>query len=174
MAPNTLTKTSHGMSLSALPGGAQAAGGRRVIGAVNGWNPSQSLDVTAVFEFRRGAGGGGGRFNPEGLYGVPYEKVPGNISGMTLQVTRYDLYSDLMEEAFGTPRLDMLSKQINAFSASEDWQVPDADGGVRENYKRNYLGLWFSNIGRQYSADGQRTVNVNASIEYTYTQLVRA
>lgn len=167
-APNTKSITNHGMSLSATSGGVQALGGSRIVGAVNGWNPGQSLGVSEVFGFGQSPG------NPGQLYGVPYEKVPGNVGGMTISVNRYDLYTDLMEEAFGTATLDMLSKQINAFVAAENWQVPDANGGVQETYKKEYQGVWFSNIGRSYSATGDRLSNVSGTLEYTYTRLIRS
>ena len=77
-----------------------------------------------------------------------------------------------MEEAFGTyvgdgtrKSLSMLTQQDRPFRVYEQWRFPDDQGGSTE--KTLYRGCWFSNIGKNYRSDGDRIVNVNATLEYT-------
>jgi hypothetical protein len=96
------------------------------------------------------------------------EKIPGNVTGQTIAVQRYDLYVRRMEVAFGTPDVMMLSTQDTPFSVVERWQYPD---GSIETLQ--YTGCWFSNIGKNYRSDGDRIVNVNATLEYVKRELVQ-
>lgn len=152
--PNTRTQTSHPLVILAngIP-----------IGAINQWQPEMTLDVNPVFEFGSFTGPYGGSF------GQPYEKVPGNLGGMTIRVQRYDIYSQQMERAFGTASLDMLSNDpgqsetTGLFTLRERWATPRQ----ADRYAIQYEGCWFSNIGRTYSTTDNRIVNVNATIEYT-------
>jgi hypothetical protein len=147
--PVTVTQLNHSLTLRTDNG--------LTIGAVNGWNPTQNRTITAVYGF--------GTFEQPGPYGAqsgePYEKCPGNIGGQTIGVTRYDLYTRKMEQAFGTPDLTMLSNQQVAFEAREFWRFPDNTIEVFA-----YQGCWFSNLGRNHAATGDRIVNVNATLEY--------
>lgn len=152
--PETLIRTSHALTI-------------RVngisVGLVNGWNPTQSKTITPAFQI--------GTFVGDTPSGEPVEKVPGNITGMTIAVQRYDLYTIKMEEAFGTylgdgskKSLSMLTQQDSPFELREQWRFPDDPGGSEGVI---YQRCWFSNIGKNYRADGDRIVNVNATIEYT-------
>ena len=148
--PTTVTKLNHSLTLRTANG--------ITIGAVNGWNPQQNRTITPVFGF--------GTFEQPGPYGAqsgePYEKCPGNLGGQTVGISRYDLFTRPMEDAFGTPDLTMLSNQQTAISVREFWRFPDNTFEVFE-----YQGCWFSNIGRNHSSTGDRIVNVNATLEYT-------
>lgn len=153
--PNTRTQTSHAMTIHAKGS---------MIGAINEWNPEQTMGTTEVFEFGQVTGPYGHQF------GTPYEKVPGNISGQTIRVRRYDIYTAQMESAFGTINLEMLSSDPGMANGGtghldlrESWHTP---GGAND-YTVLYKGCWFSNIGRTHSTTGDRIVNVNATIEYT-------
>lgn len=135
-----------------------------MVGAINEWNPEQSLAVTAVYEFGQVTGPYGHEF------GAPYEKVPGNIGGQTIAVRRYDIFSAQMEQAFGTTDLTMLSSDpgtanggTGQLDVRERWTTP----GNANNYDDVYLGCWFSRIGRTLSTTNDRIVNVNATLEYT-------
>jgi hypothetical protein len=126
-------------------------------------------DVTALYELNndvsaltRGGGPNGTALNYSTKSGEPYEKVPGNVTGMSIDVQRYDIYTLQMELVFGTPRLDMLSNQRNALEVTESWTRPD-----NTTYVDQYRGVWFSNLGRTLSSTGDRVVNVNATLEYT-------
>lgn len=151
--PQTLVRSSHSLTIRA--NGVS-------IGLINGWNPTISRTITPVYEIRQRTSGD------------PLEKIPGNVTGQTIAIQRYDLYKGRMETAFGTPDLMMLSLQDAAFEVLERWVFPSSPqvGGGTEVIK--YGGCWFSNIGRNYRSDGDRIVNVNATLEYTVRTLVQA
>lgn len=152
--PNTNTMTSHPLAIKA---------NGEFIGAVNQWSPEMSMDVNPVYEFGSFTGPYGG------LFGQPYEMVPGNMTNLTIRVQRYDLYPLQMERAFGTTSLDMLSRdpgvpgQSGQFSLRERWSAPNAADG----FIIVYDGCWFTNIGRTISSTDNRIINVNASIVFT-------
>ena len=149
--PQTLVRTSH--SLTIRSNGVS-------IGLVNGWNPTISRTITPIYEIKTRTSGD------------PLEKVPGNVTGQTIAVQRYDLYTERMEQAFGTRDLMMLSLQDAPFQVIERWQFPTNVGGGIEIIR--YTGCWFSNIGKNYRSDGDRIVNVNATLEYVTRELVQA
>ena len=149
--PNTLVRTSHSLTIRA---------NGTTIGLINGWNPTLSRTITPIYEINTRTSGD------------PLEKVPGNVTGLTIAVQRYDLYSSRMESAFGTPDIMMLSTQDNPFDVLERWRAPDNQGGGIEIIR--YSGCWFSNIGKNYRSDGDRIVNVNATLEYVRRELVQA
>lgn len=140
--PNTTVRTSHAVSI-------RVAG--ITIGQIQTWNPTQSRPATPTYELNSITSG------------EVYENVPGNMSGLTVNVTRYDLFNKRMEQAWG-PKFSivMLSDQRNPFSVVEKWINPD--GVVFTNI---YQGCWFTSLGRTLSATGDRIVNVNASLVYT-------
>lgn len=147
--PNTVTQLSHAMAI-------KAAG--RTIGAINEWNPKINRTITELQEF------GVVLTTYAERPGEPFEKVPGNVSGMQIEVRRYDIYTEQMEIAFGTPDITMLSAQTTAFDVQELWTRPSNTG----RYFILYLGCWFSNIGRTITSTGDRVVNVNATLDYTH------
>lgn len=160
--PNTQTQTSHAITIHA---------NGQMIGAINAWNPSQQMDVAAVFEFGQVTGPYGHQF------GTPYEKVPQNITAMSIEIQRYDIYTSRMEEVFGTANLEMLSSDpgmanggTGLFDVRERWTTP----GGTNNYVVIYKGCWFTNIGRNHSTTGDRIVNVNATLEYTQKVITAA
>lgn len=133
----------------------------QVIGATFEWSPTQQRTATPVYEFgfvTAGAGGAGQITGP----GEPYEQVPGNVTGLTITLNRYDLYTAPMETAWGTADLTMLSKQDRALEVQEFTLRPDntADTWI-------YKGCWFTQIGRRHSATtADRIVMVNASLAF--------
>lgn len=154
--PNTKTQTAHAITIHA---------NGQLIGAINEWSPKQSMEVNAVYEF-------GNRTGPYGSdRGAPYEKIPGNITGQTIDVTRYDIYTAQMENAFGLgASLDMLSSDpgmadggTGHLDIREHWHTP----GGADDYVIIYWGCWFSSVGRTIRTTGDRIINVNATIEYT-------
>jgi hypothetical protein len=140
--PETLARTAH--SLSILYNGVR-------LGLIQGWNPQQSRDVTPIYEL-----------NVE-TSGLPLENIPGNVRGLTIGITRYDLWTQRMEQVFGTFDLSMLSNQQSPFSVVEEWSKPD---GTKETWE--YSGCWFTNIGRSLKSDDNRIVQVSASLTYVY------
>jgi len=153
--PNTVAQLSHAMVIRA-----SGAGGNATIGAVNQWSPRHDRALQDLHEFGQTTAAPFGRYaqNP----GEPFEVVPGNITGMQIDVARWDLYVDQMETAFLTPDLTMLSNQFDSFTLREIWTAPAATN----NYAKLYQGAWFGNIGRTIDAKGDRSINVNAQIRY--------
>jgi hypothetical protein len=141
-----------------------------MIGAVSEWSPEHSLDIAAVYEFGQVTGPYGHEF------GAPYEKVPQNISGQTISISRYDIYTAQMESVFGTVDLQMLSSDPGMANGGtghldlrETWHTP----GGTNNYSILYQGCWFSRIGRTMSASGDRIINVGATVEWTQRRRVK-
>lgn len=154
--PVTKVQTSHALTIRR--NGA-------VIGAINGWNPRQSRDVQQVYEF---SGGPGEFTGGNGGNGSPFDNVPQNQGGMTVDITRYDLYTTRMKTAFGTADLTMLNNQNEPFDVEEVWKSPDG----QNNYRRVYKGCWFTQMGQQFSADQNRTVMTSATLVYLYVDEV--
>lgn len=146
--PNTLAQLSHAFAL-------RVAG--LTIGALNEWNPRINRTLTDLYEF--GPVTGPYAQNP----GEPFEVVPGNVSGMQVDVRRWDLFSDQFETAFQTPDLTMLSNQFDPISGREVWTTP---GGLND-YVRIYGGCWWQDIGQTIDAKGDRTINVGGTLRFT-------
>jgi len=145
--PNTLIRTSHAISIMA---------DKTVIGQIQTWAPNQSRTITPTYQL-----------DPKSS-GTVFENVPGNITGLTIQVARYDLFAKKMEEVWGTVRvLWMLSDQLNPLSITEKWTRYD---GASEAYE--YEGCYFSQLGRNMQAQGDRIVMVNATLNYVKVRLL--
>ena len=146
--PVTSAQLSHALAIDV---------GGVIVGAINEWNPRQTRTITELYEF--------GQITAEfqQAAGDPFEKVPGNISGMQISVRRYDIYIQQMETAFRTPDLTMLSRQDESFQCREIWDSPDS----ASNFTNIYVGCWFSDLGRTLSSTGDRLVNVSATLDYT-------
>lgn len=151
--PSTTSQLTHALTIRSQTG--------QTIGAINEWNPRQTRTITELYEFGQVTPGTGG-VEPGGP-GEPYEKVPGNISGMEIAIRRYDIYTTQMEVAFGTDDLAMLSRQFEPFSVRESWTSPEG----ANNYSAIYDGCWFSDLGRTLDSKGDRIVNVSATLQYT-------
>jgi hypothetical protein len=147
--PNTVAQLSHAVTIRA---------NGQTVGAINEWSPRHTRAVTELYELADGTTGG---FAPG--VGVPFEKVPGNISGMTVEVRRYDIYPQQMEQAFTVADLTMLSNQNDPFECRETWTTPNNANG----YFNRYQGCWFSDLGRTLSATADRVINVNATLQWT-------
>lgn len=129
----------------------------RVIGLINSWNVQSSKQVTPIYELNKETSG------------LPYENVPGNVQNLTMNVQRYDLWTQRMEDVIGGPNpLDMLSSQKSPFQVKETWERPD---GTVEAWE--YQGCWFESIGRNFSSSDQRVVNVNATIRFLYKHRIQ-
>lgn len=112
--------------------------------------------------------------------------MPGNITNLQVNISRYDTYVNRMERAFGTPDLVMLTRQNQPFDVIERWVIPDPElvsqnrgliaAGARNsnipspftNEERFlYRGCWFTSLGRTLRSDDNRIVNVSATLVYT-------
>jgi hypothetical protein len=140
--PVTSIRTSHAASIIA---------GGKTVGQIQSWAPNQTLQVTHAYELNQLTSG------------TVTENVPGNISGLTIQVGRYDLFAAKMESVWGLGyTLKMLTDQRNPFTVREKWVNPD---NSTETYE--YFDCWFSSLGRNLQASGDRIVMVNATITYS-------
>ena len=152
--PVTNVRTSHALSIRA---------NGVTVGLINSWNPTQSRGAVHVFEVDSSNSGN------------PVEIVPGNISGLTISISRYDVYLKRMEEAFETPDLVMLTRQNQPFDILEVWVLPDnnlqaSQGGpsiFTQQERFVYRNCWFTSLGRTLRSDDNRIVNANATIMYT-------
>jgi len=140
--PNTNVATSHAIAIRA---------GGVTIGMIQSWAPSQSRTITPVYEME-----------PTHT-GEIIENVPGNVAGTTIQVSRYDLFNTRMEEAWGVNfnLNEMLSNQVEPLEIQEKWA---RSNGVISTWV--YEGCWFSSIGRNYAVQGDRIINVSATLNY--------
>ena len=123
----------------------------KTIGRIQDWVPQQARSVTPIYEV-----------NSAGA-GQIMEQVPGIMTGLLINVTRFDLYSKKMEQAWGPNfNIVMLSDQTNPLKITEKWLNPD---GVIEVW--SYFGCWFTSLGRAHSANGDRITRANATLAYT-------
>ncbi len=138
--PNTSVATSHGITIRF---------GSTAIGMIQTWAPTQSRPAVAVYELNAANSG------------VVMEQVPGNLGGLTITITRYDLFRSRMESIWGFEML-MLTDQTNPISIDEKWQHSDGT-----TMAWTYGGCWFTSLGRNLGAQGDRIINVNAALVYT-------
>lgn len=138
------------------------------VGAITKWSTSQSRAEQAAFEFGNittGGGGSGEDVLHEG--GEPFEIVPGVGGAIQLSIDRYDIWGDRFEQAFGSLDLTMLTRQKSPISLVEYWASPsenDDDEGGNLSFSNVYYGCWFTQLGRQQNAEGQKIVMANASL----------
>jgi len=203
--PLTTTRLSHALTIRAGPG--------RVVGAIHTWDHSQSRQIEEVWDMDANA------------VGYPADIIPQTLRTRTLKIGRYDLYTDTMEEVFGTRELITLTDQYRPFSLREIWRAPlrapvfaevqsaaiaslnnvrdtlvgkaeratsnalammGAAGGTRDGVASfagrllgdafedvitprrvyEYMGCWFSDMGRRASSTGDRVVSVDATVIY--------
>jgi hypothetical protein len=146
---HTNIRTSHGFFLRV---------GKEVIGTLQGWSPNQSRDVTPVYVLN----GTDSRSNR----GYPYDNVPGNVKGLTVNIKTVELYAKLFEEMFGfTDPSVMIGDQTKELDVLETWLDPQ--GG---NRAFRYAGFWFTSIGRTVDSTGDRIINVSATGSYLYVE----
>lgn len=139
--PNTVTRTSHAITLKTLAGA--------TIGMVKQWQPALTRDVNPLYEIN------------SATTGDPVENIPGNAKGLTIKVSRYDLYTKRFEEAFGFYAINWITDQDNPFQVQEVYKFPNNNIEAWV-----YTGCWFSQIGRNYQSDDQRIVMVDGTITY--------
>jgi len=143
--PNTRARLSHAFTLRNDRG--------RIIAAVNAVNVRQSRSVD--FEFEVDVNG----------VGDPADIVPQQMTAQQMTVKRWDLYRDIMEETFGTDELTLLTDQKRGLRLREVWKGPT---GLFVRTQRFYLyeACWFTDLGREIRADGDRTINADATITW--------
>lgn len=162
--PNTSVRNDHAVSIRA---------NGKIIGLIQDFSPQQARTVAHSYEINSAAPG------------VVYENIPGVATGLTIGITRIDLFSTKMEEAWGPGYdLTMLTNQHNPLTIMEWWENPIESPIYKDVYAEQaslspvykkvdtdlevwvYEGCWFTSLGRQLSANGDRIVRVNASLIY--------
>lgn len=148
--PETTIRTSHAITIKA---------NGKTVGQVQTWAPTQSRNVKHCYQLATWDG--------TTRSGNVTENVPGNITGLTIQVSRYDLFASRMEEVWGSPTaFYMLTNQFKPLEITEKWVNP-----VKNTVERvTYYGCWFSQLGRNLQAEGDRVVMVNATLSYVKTK----
>lgn len=149
--PYTSTVNNHGLTISTKG---------NAVGAITQWGVSQTRTATPVFEF--GAITTGAGEDIQAAEGEPYEIVPGNLGGTDINIGRYDIFTDLFEDAFGTDALESLCFQRSSIRFLEHFATPDGVLDIR----RVYYGSWFTSIGRRQDAKGDRISMVDARATY--------
>jgi hypothetical protein len=146
--PKTSIRASHAVTIRTSDG--------TTIGLIQSWAPNQARPTTAVYQLNASDG----KVPP----GEIYERVPMNITGTTINVNRVDLYNLRMENAWGKnfSAIKMLTDQNNPLEIRELWSNPN-DGSKTTLV---YQGCWFTSLGRNLPADGDKVVRVNAAIDY--------
>ena len=94
--PNTSTATSHGISIR-VDG--------NTIGMIQTWVPSQNRPTAPVYELNAA------------VSGKVKEQVPGNLGGLAITVTRFDLFKSRMEQIWGFEMV-MLTDQTNPLESA--------------------------------------------------------
>jgi hypothetical protein len=153
--PRTQTRLNHGLFIRVKGRG---------IGAILNFNTSQSTEVKEEFEITRSQSGTG-IMHPNHL-------AIERLSTRTIEVTRADLYLDLMERVFAGNYLDMLADQRYRFDVDEVWREPGGAifGGAS---MWRYKGCVFEKLSRQNDASGDRVVRVSGTIRWTYRQRIQ-
>lgn len=145
--PETTVRSDHALAIRA---------DGTTIGKVQTWVPTQSRNATDVYEFE------------PSYTGEVVEVVPGNLTGLTIQVSRYDLYNSRMEEVWGSNfSIVMLTDQTVALELREIWSNPIDSTPYPRSESWIYTGCWFTQLGRNHAVQGDRIVLVNAQIRYT-------
>lgn len=171
--PNTKTRLSHAFTLRVRG---------RIVGAVHMVSPRQARQIDTEFEINANGNG------------KPVDIVPQTLETRELRVARYDLYTGVMEEMFGTAEVVVLTDQYKPFSLREVWTGPGsgselignlaqvggatpqlaaalASGGAAllsagASRQYEYTGCWFSDVGRTIDAKGDRVISVDATLVF--------
>lgn len=143
--PATRTRLSHAYSLKTATG--------RTIGGVFRASVQQSRDVEDEFEVDLDA------------HGEPADQVPQALSQRSFEIARYDLYTEVMEEVFGTREFEILTDQAVGIKLREVWRAPTGFLGS-QGRQYEFLVCHFERLGRAVDTVGDRVVSVDASLRW--------
>lgn len=153
--PRTETRLNHGLFIRVKGRG---------IGAILNFDVDQALQTRDEFELTVD--------EAEVAHLHPNHISAQLLSERTINVTRADLYLDLMERVFAGDYLDMLSQQRYRFDLDEVWREPGGaifGGGSLWRFK----DCIFERLNRSNDAGGDRVVRVSGTIRWTYRQRIR-
>lgn len=148
----TLTKTYHGISITAGTGNA-------IVGRIQSWQP-QMYSRAGVHVFEVGALS----------FARPVDYVPGNGQNYSISCSRTEMWGNEMELAFGLngPFVDLVS-QDEPFSIQEALFQGNTEDGelLAPNCKYLYSGCWFADKNQQqFAAEGDARVVIDATINF--------
>lgn len=144
--PVTKAVSSHGLVVRA---------NGQPIGGIHQWAPRMARGATHVYEFGQATDANAGS-------GEPFDVVPGNVTGLEITIGRYDIYKARFERVFGSQDLVMLTNQTIPIDFVEVQFSPD--GTLNETF--NYIGAWFTNLGKTFATTDNRLVMVNGSAAF--------
>jgi len=144
--PFTKVVSSHGLSIFV---------NGNVVGSIHQYEIGHSRDATHTYEF-------GGVTEVPLASGEPFDIVPGNAKGLDIKIGRYDIYTSRFERAFGTQDLTMLTSQTLPIELRQFMASPD--GTLNESFRVE--SVWWTRLGRRFSASDNRIVMVDASAVY--------
>lgn len=139
-AHQTVTRTSHSVTIRS---------GGISIGAISKFSHKQSKGLAEQY------------FVAPTPSGEPQEIIPLNTNTRTISIERYELYRRPFENRFGDFNLIRLANQRNSFTIMEKLVDPTNRSKVI-----GYSRCYFTDMGYDYSADGEMVVMVNAEIVY--------
>lgn len=151
--PSTRTKTSFALTIHATVGKR-----RGVIGAIYEISPNQMLQVDEENEVNAQA------------TGLPRELIPQLVTGRTLDIKRYDLYTNTIEQVFSGPKeIVTLAEQIGPVNVRLMWKSPERSslgpivgGAVMQVYE--FVDCYITKIGRTISAQDDVIVRADAAM----------
>lgn len=142
-APNTVSRTTHGLSLRTKTG--------RVIGGVQSIGTPQAREVKVLREVDRRN------------HGRPAAVIPQALTTHTLVLERIDLHRAWMESALGGTSLVMLTDQYAGLRLREHWA--GAAGtlfGTTTRY--DFSGCYFIDLGRELASTADRISRARATL----------
>jgi hypothetical protein len=149
--PNTRARLSHAYTLRTAR--------NQVIGAVFRTEERQGRNVEFEYEVEPNA------------VGEPVDIVPQEMTEQRFTIARWDLYEEIFEEIFFNDELVILRDQRRGFKLREVWRSPTQFLNARGK-RYEFKPCWFTSLGREKDATGDRTIRVNAEIMWLDKQKI--
>jgi hypothetical protein len=150
--PVTRTVTPYALTLHLHSGSKRA-----VIGGAYEFSMRQSATLEEVWDVNQGA------------TGTPREIVQQGLTGRSLNLKRYDLYTEYMEDIFGEAAFTLLTDRTGSFTIRTQWRPPAnaviaSIAGLSPQIRIYEFGdCYIQDFGRQASM-GNATVGVDATV----------
>ena len=151
LVPETLTATDHGLEV-------YSSGS--LVGGIAQWNWSQNARNTRARAFGplRTAPGG-----TPALRGEPYENVPGNLQGVSIQFSRMELWSDQFGDAWG-PQSGIPEGVLQLLNRSMILKSQIATPESGKSWRYVFYGCRFDTISQNHDPNGDRMVKLSGTI----------